>query len=58
MVTKKNVEDYVFRCPPKEVRDRISKLLWGLDRKIELNNKINADLSLSRMVSSWIVNWE
>ena len=44
MVTKKNVEDYVFRCPPKEVRDRISKLLWGLDRKIELNNKINADL--------------
>lgn len=27
MVTKKNVEDYVFRCPPKEVRDRISKLL-------------------------------
>ena len=44
MVTKKNIEDYVFRCPPKEVRDRISKLLWGLDRKIELNNKINDDL--------------
>ena len=55
MVTKKNVEDYVFRCPPKEVRDRISKLLWGLDRKIELNNKINSDLE--EMAQSIFKNW-
>ena len=55
MVTKKNVEDYVFRCPPKEVRDRISKLLWGLDRKIELNNKINADLE--EMAQAIFKNW-
>ena len=60
MVTKKNVEDYVFRCPPKEVRDRISKLLWGLDRKIELNNKINADLEeMSQAIfKNWFVDFE
>lgn len=60
MVTKKNVEDYVFRCPPKEVRDRISKLLWGLDRKIELNNKINADLEemAQAIFKNWFVEFE
>ena len=60
MVTKKNIEDYVFRCPPKEVRDRISKLLWGLDRKIELNNKINADLEemAQAIFKNWFVNFE
>ena len=60
MVTKKNVEDYVFRCPPKEVRDRISKLLWGLDRKIELNNKINADLEemAQAIFKNWFVDFE
>ena len=60
MVTKKNVEDYVFRCPPKEVRDRISKLLWGLDRKIELNNKINADLEemVQAIFKNWFVDFE
>lgn len=60
MVTKKNVEDYVFRCPPKEVRDRISKLLWGLDRKIELNNKINDDLEemAQAIFKNWFVDFE
>lgn len=60
MVTKKNVEDYVFRCPPKEVRDRISKLLWGLDRKIELNNKINANLEemAQTIFKNWFVDFE
>ena len=60
MVTKKNVEDYVFRCPPKEVRDRISKILWGLDRKIELNNKINADLEgmAQAVFKNWFVDFE
>lgn len=60
MVTKKNVEDYVFRCPPKEVRDRISTLLWGLDRKIELNNKINADLEemAQAIFKNWFVDFE
>ena len=60
MVTKKNVEDYVFKCPPKEVRDRISNLLWGLDRKIELNNKINADLEemAQAIFKNWFVDFE
>ena len=60
MVTKKNVEDYVFRCPPKEVRDRISKLLWGLDRKIELNNKINDDWEemAQAIFKNWFVDFE
>ena len=60
MVTKKNIEDYVFRCPPKEVRDRISKLLWGLDRKIELNNKINDDWEemAQAIFKNWFVDFE
>ena len=27
MVTKKNVEDYKFNCPPKSIRDKISNIL-------------------------------
>ena len=46
-----------IRVPSLDDQRRIVSILSSLDRKIELNNKINA-LSLSRMVSSWIVNWE
>jgi restriction modification system DNA specificity domain protein len=37
MVTKKNVENYKFSCPPKFIRDKISKTLWDYDRLIENN---------------------
>ena len=39
MVTKKNVEDYKFSCPPKFIRDKISKILWDYDRLIENNTR-------------------
>ena len=39
MVTKKNVEDYKFLCPPANVRDSISNILWTYDNLIENNNK-------------------
>ena len=39
MVTKKNVEDYKFMCPPIEVRNRISEILWTYDSLIENNTK-------------------
>lgn len=59
MVTKKNVEDYVFKCPPKDIRDKISNLLWSLDRKIELNNKINAQLEemAQTLFKHWFVDF-
>lgn len=39
MVTKKNVEDYKFDCPPKPIRDKISHILWTYDNLIENNTK-------------------
>ena len=39
MVTKKNVENYKFSCPPKFIRDKISKTLWDYDRLIENNTR-------------------
>jgi len=39
MVTKKNVENYKFMCPPKEQREKIADILWDYDDLIELNNK-------------------
>lgn len=60
MVTKKNVEDYVFKCPPKEIREKISSFLWSLDRKIDLNNKINAQLEemAQAIFKNWFVDFE
>ena len=39
MVTKKNVEDYKFLCPPKEIREYIADVLWSYDNLIENNNR-------------------
>ena len=39
MVTKKNVEDYKFLCPPIEIRHKISNILWTYDTLIENNTK-------------------
>lgn len=39
MVTKKNVEDYKFLCPPQKTRDYIADVLWSYDNLIENNNK-------------------
>ena len=39
MVTKKNVEDYKFLCPPLKTRNRIENILWSYDTLIENNMK-------------------
>ena len=73
-ITKSSMEKMIIRIPKKlEDQRRIASILSSLDRKIELNNKINADLEEMaqaifknwfvdfepfKMVSSWIVNWE
>ena len=47
---------------PKEVEDqrRIASILSSLDRKIELNNKINADLEemAQAILKNWFVDFE
>ena len=44
MITKKDIEDYVFLCPPKEVREKIVLMLWNIEDKIDLNKRINHNL--------------
>ena len=44
MITKKDVESFVFKCPPKEERERIADFLWSIEDKIDLNNRINHNL--------------
>lgn len=39
MVTKKNVENYKFYCPPKPIREKIADILWTYDDLIEANNR-------------------
>lgn len=60
MITIKDVESYTFLCPPKEIRDKISKLLWDLDDKIENNNRINRNLEAQAqaLFKSWFVDFE
>ena len=60
MVTKKDVENYTFNCPSKEERDTISNILWGIDAKIETNNKLNEKLEemAQAIFKSWFVDFE
>ena len=60
MVTKKDVENYIFKCPSKEERDTISNILWGIDAKIETNNKLNEKLEemAQAIFKSWFVDFE
>lgn len=44
MITKANIEDFTFLCPPKSERQRIASTLWNIEKKIELNNRINHNL--------------
>ena len=39
MITKKNVEDYKFLCPPFETREKIASILSAYDSLIENNTK-------------------
>lgn len=49
------IKDYVLQMPSLADQHRIAAILSSLDRKIELNNKINADLE--EMAQSIFKNW-
>ncbi len=55
MVTKKNVEDYKFLCPPKKEREKIADILWTYDSQIE-NNKKRIKL-LEKMAENLYKEW-
>ena len=54
MITKSNIEDFIFCAPKKEVRDRISNLIWTLDDKIEVNKRINENLEQQAQALFWM----
>ena len=60
-ITKAMVENLILPCP-KSLDDqrRIVSILSSLDRKIELNNKINADLEemAQAIFKNWFVDFE
>lgn len=49
------VKDFVIKLPTLDDQRRIASILSSLDRKIELNNKINADLE--EMAQAIFKNW-
>ena len=49
------IKDYVLQMPSLEDQHRIASILSSLDRKIELNNKINA--RLEEMAQAIFKNW-
>lgn len=60
-LSQKNLANLMINVP-KEVEDqrRIASILSSLDRKIELNNKINADLEemVQAIFKNWFVDFE
>ena len=60
MITKANIEDYIFYAPDKTTRDQISDFIWALDDKIEVNRQINENLEqqAQALFKSWFVDFE
>ena len=54
------IKDYVLKMPSLADQHRIASILSSLDRKIELNNKINADLEemAQTIFKNWFVDFE
>ena len=54
------IKDYVLKMPLLADQRRIASILSSLDRKIELNNKINADLEemAQAIFKNWFVDFE
>ena len=54
------IKDYVLKMPSLADQRRIASILSSLDRKIELNNKINADLEemAQAVFKNWFVDFE
>ena len=59
-ISQKQIEDYKILLPDLEIQRRIASILSSLDRKIELNNKINADLEemAQAIFKNWFVDFE
>ena len=60
-ITKAMIENFILPCPKSlEDQRRIASILSSLDRKIELNNKINADLEemAQAIFKNWFVDFE
>lgn len=60
-ITKAMIENLILSCPKSlEDQRRIASILSSLDRKIELNNKINAGLEemAQAIFKNWFVDFE
>ena len=60
MITKSNIEDFVFYAPNQKSRNAISDFIWALDDKIKLNRRINENLEAQAqaLFKSWFVDFE
>ena len=59
-INAKTYGDMAIELPSRKVQDNIVSILSSLDRKIELNNKINADLEemAQAIFKNWFVDFE
>lgn len=59
-INAKTYGDMEIELPSRKVQDKIVSILSSLDRKIELNNKINADLEemAQTIFKNWFVDFE
>ena len=59
-ISLKTMREYVFELPSLTDQRRIASILSSLDRKIELNNKINAGLEemAQAIFKNWFVDFE
>ena len=59
-ISLKTMRDYCFELPNLTDQRRIASILSSLDRKIELNNKINAELEemAQAIFKNWFVDFE
>lgn len=59
-ISLKTMREYVFELPSLTDQRRIASILSSLDRKIELNNKINADLEemAQAIFKNWFIDFE
>lgn len=59
-INAKTYGDMEIELPSRKVQDKIVSILSSLDRKIELNNKINSDLEemAQAIFKNWFVDFE
>ena len=59
-INAKTYGDMEIELPSRKVQDKIVSILSSLDRKIELNNKINADFEemAQAIFKNWLVDFE